>query len=212
MTKNMKKLIYLIVSISMAVVAVAVLVVASIRTSKYGKNEYSQNLKVKEITLNQERSDNTVRLLCHDVVLDGQIRNDSKIDNLVVNLEVVFAGVNSASGEYMEFVYVKEIRDFNAGTNYDIINEKLTIMSRDGYIPESIKEVRLVSNEVVNIIPFEDTDETNLILFALSLGILFIAGFMFAKWNMLRTQNVQVSVSTQSEVEEVNEENLDDGE
>lgn len=212
MTKNMKKLIYLIVAISMAVISVTLMIVASVKTSKFGKNNYSQNLKVKEITFNQEQSDSAVRLLCHDVVIDGQVRNDSKIDHLVVNLEVVFAGVNSSTGEYMEFMFVKEIRNFNSGMNYDIVNEKLTIMSRDGYIPEEIKEVRLVINGATQVVPFEDADEVNLILFALSLGLLFVAGFLLAKWNILRTQIAQPVVAKRIEDVELAEENLDDGE
>ena len=210
-TKKMKKLIYLIAAISIATIACVVMVVASVKTSKYGKDDFSQSLTIKSIEINQEKSDGELRILCHDVVIDGEIRNNSKDDYLIINLEIVFAGVNSSTGEYMEYVHVKELRDFNSGANYDIINEKLTLVSINGYIPESIREVRLVVNNNAKVVPFEEISEANLVLFAMSLGLLFVAGFLFAKWNILNKPVIKV-VTPAVNNNEVQNENLIDGE
>ena len=70
---------------------------------------------------------------------------------------------------------------------------------------------RLIINEEAKTIPFEEIDEKNLVLFALSLGLLFVSGFLFAKWSVLR-KPVLNTVSQSIDNEELQNENLSDGE
>ena len=125
-------------------------------------------------------------MLCHDVTIEGELRNDSGKDYVLATMEIVFAGVNNRTGEYEEFVFCKELSDFGDGTKKFFGEEKFSILSMSGYIPESIKEVRIVSGGNVDVAAFEQSDDLSLVCFALAMGLVVASCLVFAKWYELK--------------------------
>lgn len=189
MTKKLSRILHLIVAGVFAVVAIALIVIATVSTVQKRKTPISHDFAIKDISLNNDRSDESVRLICHDVVINGQVRNYSDLELGKVELQIVIGGVNKYSGERMEFVYTKTIDSFNEDETYNLINEKITIMSRDGYIPEDIKEVRIAVNEGYYIAEYQKSNDGNLVLFAIAIGLSFMSAIMIIKWNKLRNDN-----------------------
>ena len=68
-------------------------------------------------------------------------------------------------------------------------------MSRDGYIPETIKEVRMVTNGQSELVAYEEFSDKYLIMFALAIGLVFVAGLCFAKWDNLRRKITKENIS-----------------
>lgn len=186
MTKKLSRILHLIVAGVLAVVAITLIVIATVGTVQKRKTPISHDFTIKDIALNNDRSDESVRLICHDVVINGQVRNYSDLELGQVELQIVIAGVNKYSGENMEFTYSKKIDSFNEDETYNLINEKITIMSRDGYVPEDIKEVRIAVSDGYYIAEYQKANDSNLALFAIAIGLSFMTAIVLIKWNKLR--------------------------
>lgn len=191
MTKKTSRLLFLIIASITATIGIVLMIVASVRTSKVGKKDFSHDLVAQSITLNMEQSDTDIRVLCHDIIINGEIRNDSKFDYALVTVEIIFAGVKNDTGEYKEFLYTKEVENFYSGADISFNDEKISVISTDGYIPEYIKEVKLIVDGATKEIAYEKIDDLNLILFAASLSFVFVGGVLFIKWNNLRKKSQQ---------------------
>ena len=180
MTKKVKALIFLIVSIVVASASVVMMIVASVQASKFGKNDFTHDVTIREVVADQEKING---VLYHNAILDGKIRNNSNQDLTLVNVEIVLAGVNNATGEYAEFVTSFVLDELKADTKNDLTDEILKVGNRNGYIPESIKEIKITSNGVTTNVVYEEDNDSSLVLFSLALGLVFVAGLMLAFWN-----------------------------
>lgn len=189
MTKKLSQILHLVVAGVLAVVSVTLLILATVNTVNKKNVPISHDLVIKDISLNSERTDESVRLMCHDVIINGQIRNFSAQDFGRVELQIVIKGVNKYSGEPMDFAYSMVLNSFNSDVTCNITNEKVTIMSRDGYIPQDIKEVRIVVEDGYYLAEYQKANDPNLALFAFALGLMFVSAIVFIKWNNLRNKN-----------------------
>lgn len=194
-------LFYLIMSIVLLAGSIAMIVVATVNSSKYGKTDYSHNIKIKEVVADDEPAENNV--LHYSVILEGDIKNNTKTDMKLVSVELTLSGVNNKTGEYVEFPVDFVMENLDAEGVIEMDDESIKVGNRSGFIPQTIKEVKISVNGIMTVIPFEENTDANLLLFAGAIVVVFVAGVMFVKWI-----NSKKSVAPKKDEEKINEEGV----
>lgn len=187
MKNKTKKLTYLVSSIVIFIVAFALMVVATVKASAYGKKEYSHNIKIVSI---QEEPSASSSIIYYIISVEGDIVNNTKDDKKLVGVTLVLEGVDNKTGRKSTCESIFVIEELKSNTKYDVSAEKFKVGNMEGFIPESVKEVKLmIENEVIDV-EFEEVDDSNLIIFAISFALLFVSFLPFAMWNNLRKKEI----------------------
>lgn len=210
MTNKTKQLIYLLSSILFLCVSIALIAVSTVKSMQYGKNDFSHNLKIKEVVSDTEVEANGV--LHHSAILEGGITNNTKNNYILTQVQVVLVGVNNKTGEYAETVTSFVLESFDGEKVVDLTNESIKVGDRSGFIPESVGDVKITIDGNEILLPFEEVTDVYLIMFAISLACLFIGGFLASKWWLLKkplskkVENVNTGSNIDEFIENDNEE------
>jgi len=183
MTKNKEQLVYLITAIATAILGLVCMVIASVSAFGTSKTEYSHNVEIKEIETQLE-SVNGVTY--HFVSIHGDIINNTSNEYDVVSVEVVFDGVDNKSGQPAEFTSNIIIEKLHSNSKVSVRDKVLKVGNQRGFVPQSIKSIKLILADGMVDIPFEENSESSLILFSGALTLFFVSGLLFAKWNNKR--------------------------
>lgn len=180
MANKTKQLLYLSFAAVLFAVSVVLIVVSTVNSIRYGQYDFSHNLVIKEVKSDTDVETNGI--LHHNAILNGGITNNTDKDYIMVQVQVVLAGVNNKTGEYAETVSIFVIEEFDSNRTIDLTNESIKVGDRNGFVPESIKEIKLVIDSKECDVNYEDVADVYLLLFAVALASLFGAGFLASKW------------------------------
>jgi len=183
MTRKREQLIYLVSAIILAVFGAVGMIVASIQAFNTSSGNYAHSIEIKKVDTQLE-SVNGVTY--HFVTIDGDIINNTNKKFDTISVEITFSGIDNNTGEAAEFLSGFTIENFNANSKVDIQEKVLKVGNFRGFIPESVKSIKLILPEGMEEIPFEKTGEGSLLLFGGALVIIFVSGLLFAKWNNKR--------------------------
>ena len=183
MATNKKQLVNLISAIAIATLGFICMIVACVLAFKSNDMEYIHDIRIKNIETQHATEEGTVFYI---VTIDGSIYNNTDDSYEVVNLDIIFDGVENKSGEETEFSSSIIIENLHADGKTNINAKKLKVGNQRGFIPESIKSISIVTAEGSVDVPYGEVQEGSLILFGGAIILLFVAALVLAGWNNQR--------------------------
>ena len=185
MTTKKNQLVNLISAIVLASLGLVCMIVACIFALNSSDMAYIHDIKIKDIETQHATEEGTVFYI---VTIDGNIYNNTDKNYDVVNLEIIFDGIENKSGEETEFLSSIIIENLHADGKTNINAKKLKVGNQRGFIPESIKSISIVSAEDSVEVPYGEVQEGSLMLFSSAIVLLFVSALVFAKWNNKRKE------------------------
>lgn len=190
MTTNRKQIFKLVVACVLALAGLVCMTIACIFAFKTTEDDFSHNIVIKEIET-QPTTENG--MVYHIVTIEGDLYNNTIRNYETVNLEITFDGVDNKTGQEAEYLTSVVIDGLYANSKTNINKKRLTIGNQRGFIPESIKSIKIDLTNGRADVPFEETNEGSLILFGGALALILVSGLVFANWNNGRKKEGKIN-------------------